>query len=389
MNLIGEMAAAIGGVKEIETALKKVDSESILSQQAGELSDRLINLSQELEYSILKTRLLPVSLVFSQFKRIVRDLSRKTGKLIEITFENEDTEVDKKIIDALNEPLMHLVRNACDHGIESPEQRQKKGKPETGRITLSAFREGNSIKISCSDDGNGIDMGQIKSAALKKGIKSESELNEMTHDDLMDLLFLPGFSTMEKVTDLSGRGVGLDVVKDSLKKLNGNAEIESEPDMGSVFILTLPLTLTTTNVILAKVEDLLVSLPTSEVVDTLKLSPDQIRSIEGTRSFVYGDEILPLVSTRRVMNIPEITAQEKSLVLVVRYNNRKAGLVIDKIAGSAEVVIKNIETNYTSVEGFSGVTILVDGTLSPVIDPVGFMNLINREEGIPASIRKE
>jgi two-component system chemotaxis sensor kinase CheA len=381
MNQIGELATTISGIRQIEKRIQEVTNDAELVNQVSFLADKLSNLSMDLQYSIMSTRMLPVSTVFNQFNRVVRDLAHKMRKKVELRLKNEETELDKKIIDSIGEPLMHLVRNSVDHGIESPEKRKAQGKPETGTITLSAERTGNHIMISIMDDGAGCDVGKIRKTILKRKLASEAEVESMSDEQALQYIFEPGFSTQEKVSDVSGRGVGLDVVKTVVNGLGGSVEIRSEPGMGTEFVLLLPLTLTTTFVILFCSGKNLYAIPVNDVKESLSVETSQIRTVDQTRTIILRDEVLPLISLKETYgNEKEDQSKERASVIVVSYRDKKIGIIVDKIIGTDEIVLKSLEKNYQNIEGLSGASILGDGRIALGLDVLGILNMMKRKD---------
>jgi two-component system chemotaxis sensor kinase CheA len=381
MNLIGEMITSVSGFQQIRKRIRTATKDKVLIHQVANFGDRIANISSELQFHIMTTRMLPLATVFDQFHRVVRDASLATGHKAELTLSGEETELDKKIIDSIGEPLMHLVRNAVDHGLESPEERRAKGKPETGSIRLAAGRHGNQIVISVSDDGRGLDTAMIRNKALERGLTDAERIAAMTDEQVWQFIFEPAFSTSEKISAISGRGVGLDIVRTVVSALNGTVEIRSESGAGCEFLLNLPLTLATTSVILAISGRNLYAVPINDIRETLTVRPDQIRTVEGHPVIPLREEILPLVSLRDLFHdtTPEKPANRFS-IMIVAYRESRIGLVIDRIAGTDDVVIKPLEKNFRSLKGVSGAAILGDGRIALVLDAAGLTSL---SRGIP------
>ncbi len=381
MNQIGELATTISGIRQIEKRVQEVTNDAELVNQVSFLADKLSNLSVDLQYSIMSTRMLPISTVFNQFNRVVRDLSHKMEKKIELILKNEETELDKKIIDSIGEPLMHLVRNSVDHGIESPEKRKAKGKPETGSVTLAAERTGNHILISITDDGDGLDVAKIRKTVIKRGLAAQADVEAMSDDQIIQYIFAPGFSTQEKVSDVSGRGVGLDVVKTVVNSLGGTVEVKTESAMGTEFILMLPLTLTTTFIILFSSGKNMYAIPVNDVKESLSVERSQIKTVDGNRTIMLREEVLPLVSLKEVYDgLKEEETKERYSVIVVAYREKKIGIIVDRIIGTDEIVLKSLEKNYHNIEGLSGASILGDGRIALGLDVVGIINMMKKKE---------
>ncbi|AHH08638.1 chemotaxis protein CheA [Borrelia anserina] len=330
-------------------------------------SNRLSRIITDLHESVLKTRMLPVSGIFSRFARVVRDLSKKLGKVVELSTEGEDTEVDKSIIDDLVDPLMHCVRNSMDHGLETVDERLSKGKNKTGHIILRAKHEGNVISIEIEDDGRGIDSNVIRQRSIEKGlIKKDSVLSE---SEILNLIFEPGFSTASQVTDVSGRGVGLDVVKNSVKKLNGTIVIDSKVNVGTTFKIKLPLTLVIVQGLLVKSGSEIYVFPLNSVLETHRISEDNIKLIENNHE-VYDlrEEVLSVLRLDELFNIKGDQNLYDKFLIVISVNDKKAGIVVDAILGEEDFVVKPIKDKYASSPGIVGATTLGNGKVVLIID---------------------
>jgi two-component system chemotaxis sensor kinase CheA len=384
MNLIGELATTLSGFRQIERkALQRTDGRD--NDIVG-LIDRLSNISSDLQFSIMTTRMLPVSNVFNQYGRVVRDLCRTEGKEVNLVIRGEDTELDKKIIDTIGEPLTHLIRNAVGHGIESAEVRRQAGKPASATVTLSAERTGTRIMVSVADDGGGIDVIKVRKKAVSNGLVSQAEADIMDDEQVLQYIFHPGFSTAESVTDVSGRGVGLDVVKNVVSELNGTIEVRTRQGAGMEFVILLPLTLTTTGVILVRAVGGLYAVPISDIIETITVRPEEFRFIDGTMAYNLRDEVLPVVSLSEVFEGKSgDPAVDRLSVMVVYYKGQKIGLVIDGIEGDEEIVLKNLEKNYKALKGISGAAILGDGRISLVLDIPGIVQIIREKRSAKPS----
>jgi len=327
--------------------------------------------------------MLPVEKVFKKFPRIVRSMARDLCKEVDLQIFGEETELDRSVVDEIGDPLIHLIRNAMDHGLEGPEQRMAAGKPRVGTLVLAAVHEGNQIIISIKDDGNGIDTDRVGRKAVEKGLISEEQLAVMSQRELFDLIFLPGFSTKDKASDLSGRGVGMDVVKTNIKKLNGLIEIKSEKGLGSEFILRLPLTLAIIQSLLVEVEGEVYSIPLSSVLETMRVDQRQFHLIGGQEVLKLRDMVLPLVRLANVFKVQKRDEQENfCYVVVVGSADKRMGLVVSRLVGQQEVAIKSLGNYLANVPGIAGSTILGDGRVALIIDPVGLV-----EGGDSGSVR--
>ncbi len=388
MNLIGEFATTVSGVKLIEKIIKEENPKSKALYYVSNFSDKLASLSSDLQFSIMTTRMMPISMAFQKFPRVIRDLNKMTGKKIRLETNHGEVELDKKVIDAIGEPLVHLIRNSADHGIETPTERLAAGKPEQGTITLSANRIGNQILVTVADDGKGIDINRIRETSVKKGFYGKDEVSKISDDVILNTLFEAGFSTASEVTDLSGRGVGLDVVKNVIFSLGGSVNIRTEQGKGTEFEMMLPLTLTTTFVILTKVGNNQFAIPVNDVHESIGISPDQIQTVDGHDTVILRDEVLPLVVLNDVFgngnpsSEPQGKRKKKKYVIVAIYRNHKVGFIVDRIIGTEEIVQKPLEKNFRSIKGLSGVSILGDGSIVLGLDIAGLIQLIKHEKKV-------
>ena len=315
-------------------------------------------------------RLIPVGNVFKKFPRIVRNISRDLGKQVDLQIFGEDTELDRSVVDEISDPLTHLIRNALDHGLEPPEERVAAGKQATGAVVLSARHEGNRIIISIKDDGRGIDSERVAAKALEKGLITPEQLAEATPHDIFDLIFLPGFSTRESASDLSGRGVGMDVVRTNIKKLNGLIEIKSEKGAGSEFILKLPLTLAIIQSLLVDVNGETYSIPLSAVIETLRVRKEEFHTIGGRKILPQRHSTLPLLNLAEAFGVKkELQERKYCYVVVVGAAEKRLGLLVTRLLGQQEVVIKSLGALLSAVPGIAGSTIMGDGRVALIVDP--------------------
>ncbi len=369
MNLIGELIINRNRFVQLtrELAEGKKDINEII-MNLSETTDVMTRISNDLQDTIMQVRMVPVKTVFSRFPRLVRDLSRKSGKKIELITEGEETELDKTVVEAINDPLVHIIRNSVDHGIEPPEERKAKGKPEVGRIWLRAEHEGNFVVISVEDDGRGIDPEKIKKKALEKGLVSPEDLEKMDEREILDLIFLPGFSTAEKVTDVSGRGVGMDVVKNNIKKLNGNISIHSEVGKGTKIVLYLPLTLAIIEALLVEVGGEIYAIPLDNVNETTKISKSQINEVNKRKATILRGEVIALINLAEILGLPENGQREILPVVIININERKIGLIVDSLLHRQEIVIKSLGEYLGNIPGIGGATIMGDGSVVMILD---------------------
>jgi two-component system chemotaxis sensor kinase CheA len=329
---------------------------------------QVAGVSTQLQETVMDIRMLPVRHVFERFPRLVRDLARQQGKEIELILEGEGTRIDKAIIDEIGEPLVHLVRNSVDHGIELPEVRVARGKTPTGTILLSAAQESNHVVITIMDDGAGIDAARVRQRAVQRGLlKGDEQLSER---ELVQLVFAPGFSTSDSVSELSGRGVGLDVVLKSIERLNGLVEVESVPGVGSKFIIELPLTLAIISALLIEVSGRVYAVPLGSVIESVKFEESDVQSISGRATLRLRDEIVPLLRLSSLFSLPAATPERQYAVVLGR-GDKRLGLVVDRLRGQQEVVIKALDVNVAGAEiamPMAGATIMGDGSVVLILD---------------------
>lgn len=367
INLVGEMVITRTRLVQIGLDLKAQYNTDVMVNNLNEANVYLGRLMNDLQESVMRLRMVAIGTVFNRFPRLVRDLAKKTGKEIDLVLKGEDTELDKTVVEVIGDPLMHLIRNSVDHGIESPEDRKAAGKPEVGTITLNAYHEGNHIAILISDDGAGLDLEKIRNKAVAKGLIGERE--ELSERDIANLIFLPGFSTADVVTDISGRGVGMDVVKKALNNLGGMVDITTRKGKGSTFTIRLPLTLAIIQALLVEVGQEIYAVPLSSVLETLLVSREEIKTVGGLPMVQLRGNTLPLISLQEKFDLP--TPEEESsevFVVVVGFGDKALGLIVDELRGQQEVVIKSLGDFLTNLPGIAGATILGDGKVTLILD---------------------
>jgi len=376
MNQVGELVLERNRMIQLNQDLQGGNSDHVLfGEEFGKLTKRMNFVTSELQMQVLKMRMIPVEKVFKKFPRIVRSLSRDLGKEVDLQIFGEETELDRSVVDEIGDPLIHLIRNAMDHGLETPDERLAAGKPRTGTLVLAAVHEGNSIIISIKDDGRGIDTERVGRKAIEKGLITEDQLAAMSQREMFDLIFLPGFSTKDKASDLSGRGVGMDVVKTNIKKLNGLIEIKSEKGMGSEFILRLPLTLAIIQSLLVEVEGEVYSIPLSSVLETLRVDQRQFHVVGGQEVLKLRESVLPLIRLEQVFKVqPSAERDDFCYVVVIGAADKRVGLVVTRLVGQQEVAIKSLGNYLANIPGIAGSTILGDGRVTLIVDPVGMID---------------
>jgi two-component system, chemotaxis family, sensor kinase CheA len=378
------------GTKKVDTLIDMVGelviTQSMLSQLGDTFSmDKLETLRsglsqlerniRELQESVMRIRMLPISFSFQRFPRLVHDLSQKMSKKIELKLIGEQTELDKAVMEKIGDPMVHLVRNSLDHGIEEPHVRLAAGKDEVGIIQLNAYHQGGFIVIEISDDGAGLPRDRLLEKAIEKGLVSEND--NLSDEKIYDLIFHPGFSTADQVSDISGRGVGMDVVRKNIKELGGKVDVSTIPGQGTTFTIRLPLTLAILDGQLVRVGNETYIIPLVSIIESLEIETDKVNSMDQSNEvYKIRDEYIPLVRLYDVFDVePETTRLQDCLLVVVEGDGGKAGLLVDDLLSQQQVVIKSLETNYKRIQGISGATILGDGTISLILDIPGLLSL--------------
>jgi two-component system chemotaxis sensor kinase CheA len=368
MNLVGELVLSRNRLMKLGSGLEEQDETNPLVRELGITMAQLSLVTSELQLAVMKTRMVPIRKVFSRFPRLVRDLSNKLGKQVRLDLIGEETEVDKTVADAMGDPLVHLVRNSLDHGLETVEERKRNGKIPEGSVRLAAYQEGNSIVIRIEDDGRGLQIDKIAEKALAKGLISHSELSSMSPRDIMKLIFLPGFSTVEHVSDLSGRGVGMDVVRTNISRLNGSLELDSEPGRGSRMTITLPLTVAIIQALMVEVECATFAVPLASVIEATKITKGDIKSVNGQPVLNLRERILPLLDLGQTFQIQKEHSSDVCFVVVVAIGAHRFGIVVDRLRAQEEVVIKPLGDFLPNVQGVAGATITGDGKVVLILD---------------------
>jgi two-component system chemotaxis sensor kinase CheA len=368
MNLVGELVLGRNRLIKIGGVLEQTHESDPQVRALGETLTQLNLVTTDLQLAVMKTRMLPIKKVMAKLPRMVRDLSSKLGKQVRLETHGEETELDKSVADEIGDPLVHLVRNAIDHGIEMPTERHAARKPSEGILRIAASQEGNSIVIRIQDDGKGIALSKIKAKALSKGLISEAELATMEPREVVNLVFLPGFSTAEKVTDVSGRGVGMDVVRTNIRKMNGTVEIESEEGKGSLITIKLPLTIAIIQALMVEVERATFAIPLSSVIEAVRISKDEIKTINGREVLHLRDRVLPLLRLAKEFEIPTDHERDRFYVVVAALGDRRIGVIVDELRSQEEVVIKSIWEYLDSIKGISGATITGEGKVVLILD---------------------
>jgi two-component system chemotaxis sensor kinase CheA len=362
MNLVGELVISRSRLEVLGVELG--------SKQLNEVVEQVGRLTLDLQDNVLKARMVPVETVFSRFPRLIRDLSKELGKEIELEIRGGETELDRTLIDEIGDPLVHIIRNSVDHGIETPEERIKANKPMKGKIILRAYQEGNIVVINVSDDGKGFDVEKVKEKALKQGLVEKEALEQMRNEQIFELTFLPGFSTAEKVTDVSGRGVGMDVVKTKVESLGGMVKINSEYGKGSTLEIHLPLTLAIIQTLMVQLGDEIYAIPSGYVEQIISLTDSEVKLVRNQEMFMLRGSIIPLLRLQNILGTPDAKNMEYDEldVVVLKIGERMVGCVVDTLLRQQDVVIKSLGKYLGTIKGIAGATILGDGRVALIID---------------------
>jgi two-component system chemotaxis sensor kinase CheA len=375
MNLVGELVTDRTRLAQIEGMLRAQYGKAGSVAALDETISRMSQVVDQLQEEVMRARMLPIEHLFDKCPRLVRDAARAAGKQVDLVIEGQSTELDRSIIEAIGDPLIHLLRNAVDHGIESPQARSAAGKPSTGTVRLAAAHVEGQIVITVQDDGRGIDAHRTREAAVRRGLISEDEADRLTDDEAITLIFRPGLSTAEQVTDVSGRGVGLDVVRTNINRIGGSIVVENELGRGATFRLTLPLTLAILPTMLVALGDDVYAIPLTSIVESLYLSDVTVGSIKGHPAIHWRDQVLPLLSLRRFFGRAPCAAEDaRPAVVAVTWGKLQAGLVVDRIIGKQEIVVKPLGSLIGNVPGLSGCTILGNGRIALIVDVSSLIN---------------
>jgi two-component system chemotaxis sensor kinase CheA len=370
INLVGELVITQSMLSDLGTRFEMGQVHVLLERIA-----QLERNTREIQERVMSIRMVPIGTAFSRFPRLVRDLAGKLGKKINLVLSGEETELDKTVIEAIGDPLTHLVRNAADHGLETPEERLDNNKPETGVIKLHAFHEGGSICITVEDDGRGLNRDKILAKAVKQGLVSDSAA--LSDDQIYQLILRPGFSTADKVSDLSGRGVGMDVVKRNIESLGGTVSIKTAYGKGTAFTLKLPLTLAIIEGMTIRVGQETYIVPMLSILESIQPKPEAVKTVVGKGELIDVRGIyLPVVRLYDVFNLkPEYVDPEKAILLILETEGERVAVMVDEILGQQQVVIKSMEQNFRKVQGIAGATILGDGTVGFILDVRGLLEI--------------
>jgi two-component system chemotaxis sensor kinase CheA len=375
LNLVGELVIDRTRLVQLGSALTEQYGDDRVLSDLQQTALHIGRITDELQEQVMKSRMLPVESVFNRLPRIVRDVAAKLGKQVDFITEGKDTELDRSVIEEIGDPLQHLIRNGLDHGIEPPEERLALGKPATGTLRLTARHADSFILITLEDDGRGINVDAVKRKAIERGVITQEQAERMTDKEAAELIFAPGLSTAKVVSDVSGRGVGMDVVRANVEKINGSVEVESRPGKGTTFTIRLPLTLAIVQALLVRVAGGIYALPIHSVTETLRIEPDQIHHVNHREAIQLRGTVLPLVSLRQVFGLrseaedeAEVGGNGRLVVAVHTTNARQVGLIVDGLVGEQEIVIKPLGQLVGDVAGVSGAAILGDGSVALIVD---------------------
>lgn len=376
MNLIGELVLGKNRLIKINDDVEERYEGEAFLEELNQVVSIVSLVTTDLQIAVMKTRMLPIGKVFNKFPRMIRDLSRELNKKIELEITGEETELDKSIVEEIGDPLVHIIRNSCDHGIETPETRLAAGKEEMGTIQLKAYHEGNHIVIQIIDDGKGLDAEMLKLKSIEKGIITEKEADTMSEKEAFGLIFRPGFSTAAQVTSVSGRGVGMDVVKTNIEKLNGMIDIDSEVGRGTSMKLKIPLTLAIIQALLVGVQEEYYAIPLASVLETVRISKDEIYTVENRSVMRLRDEVLSLVHIGDIFEVERVfDNSEHAYVVVLGLAESKIGLIVDSLVGQEEIVIKSLGEYLKGIDGIAGATIRGDGGVTLIVDVAALMQM--------------
>jgi two-component system, chemotaxis family, sensor kinase CheA len=384
MNLVGELVLQKNRISALTRKVAGCGLDADLTESISTASNNLDRVTSDIQVAVMRTRMQPLDKLFGRYPRLIRDLAGKTGKKIHLNIEGGETEVDKSVIEELGDPLIHLIRNSCDHGLEGPEERAKAGKNELGTITLRASHEGSHVKVLIIDDGRGLPRERIGKKAVERGICTQEQLAQLSDREVWNFIFEAGFSTADKVSDLSGRGVGMDVVRTNIQKLKGSVELMSETGKGTTITITIPLTVAILPAMMVAVGKEIYALPLGSILEIVRPPSDQLSSIGGHPVMRLRDSVLPLINAAELFEQPESMRQEAPFAVVLQSGDKQVGLMVSRLIGQQEVVIKPLDEGQQKAKrAVSGATVRDDGGVSLIVD-VG--ELVKMAQGMEARV---
>ncbi len=361
MNLVSELIIIKTRMEDIGDSTKR--------QNMSEAIEYLERITTNLHDAVMKVRMVPIERVFNRFPRMVRDLSKDLGKKINLEMSGEETEVDRTVIDEIGDPLIHLIRNSIDHGIEKPTERKKLNKSETGTVKLTSYPDGNNVVIEVQDDGSGVNIEKVQQKAIENGVITEDKIEQLTDNEIAELIFEPGFSTAESITDVSGRGVGLDVVKSKIESIGGIVEISTEKQIGTKFTIRIPLTLAIIQALLVKIKNEIYAIPLSSIKEISPINRDKIRKVQEQEVVLFRNKTLPIIRLNSILGIKENNNKNDELIaVIVKKGEKEAGLIVDNLIGQQEIVIKSLGKYLANTKHIAGATILGNGKISLILD---------------------
>jgi len=374
MNLAGELVLSRNRLMRLGGKLAESDADGEVSTQLNEAIAQLDLVTTDVQLAVMKMRMQPIAKVFNKFPRMVRDMARQNNKEIELVISGEETELDKTVIEEIGDPLVHLIRNAVDHGMETPEERVAKGKPRRGTVSLSAYQEGRNIIVSVADDGKGIDPAAVRKSAVEKGLISQEEADRLSKKDSLSLIFIPGFSTAKVVSNISGRGVGMDVVKTNITRINGSISIESEVGKGTSVIFRLPLTLAIIQALTVEANNEVYGIPLSTVIENIRVMADEIKTVEGQEVIHIRDRVVPVVRLGNLVSGDfSAASNEWKYIVIIGIGDKRFGLLVDRLHGQEEIVMKSMGEYLKGTEGIAGACITGDGNVILILDVAGLL----------------
>lgn len=376
MNLVGELVIDRTRLVQLGTTMESTMQGSHITTDLMDTAIHISKTTNELQEQIMKARMVSIDMIFSKFPRMVRDISHKAGKDVNFVVEGGDTELDKAIIEEISDPLIHLLRNSLDHGIEPPDERKLVGKNPRGLIYLGAYHEENHIIITVRDDGRGINIERIREKAIQKGLVGTDQAKEMSERELLELIFVPGFTTTETVSDMSGRGVGMDIVKNNLQKIGGTIDVMTELGKGTTFTIRIPLTLAIMQALLVTAKNIVFAVPLGSIVEIVKIPKNEVQTVSGYEVFNLRGEVVPLAPLVELFNETMDRGSPELNIVVVSYGDKQVGMIADTLMGKQEVVIKTMGQYIGDLPGLSGVTILGDGAIGLILDVISFINSV-------------
>lgn len=385
MNLVGELVLGRNSLLQMNSDISGTEVTHEIQERVTSITSQISFVTTELQNSVMKLRMLPIGKVFNKYPRLVRDLASNAGKKIDLEMFGQETELDKTVIEEIGDPLVHLIRNSCDHGIESPEERIANGKPEHGKVTLTAAQQGSNILVSIEDDGRGLDIEAIKRKAIERNLTTETELERLSRQDIFNFIFSAGFSTAKVVSDVSGRGVGMDVVRTNVERINGMIDLVSEPGKGTKVTIKLPLTLAIIQGLLVSAGEDIFIIPLASVLETVKVEDSDVSYVNGVKVIRLRESVLPILPLQEVMRHGNSWSPKdygRSNVVVVGLADKRMGLIVDKLLGQEEVVIKSLGRLFGNIQGLAGATILGDGRIRLIVDVAGLFSLASSRAAV-------